>query len=58
MTNSSKKFEQGLVVKTRGMSDMDAIVKAVLEKQRGYLKTRFNNVQQLGEDTEAKLGAI
>ena len=40
------------------MSDMEAIAEAVLEKQRGYLETRFNKLQQMGEDTEAKLGAI
>ncbi|CAK6979638.1 hypothetical protein KUCAC02_008291 [Scomber scombrus] len=58
MTDSSKKFEPGLAVKTRGMSDMEAIAEAVLEKQRGYLETRFDKLQQMGEDTEAKLGAI
>lgn len=37
---------------------MEAIAEAVLEKQRGYLETRFDKLQQMGEDTEAKLGAI
>lgn len=36
---------------------MEAIAEAVLERQRGYLETRFDKLQQMGEDTEAKLGA-
>uniref|UniRef100_A0A672I783 L1 transposable element RRM domain-containing protein n=1 Tax=Salarias fasciatus TaxID=181472 RepID=A0A672I783_SALFA len=58
MAESSKKFETGLTVKTRGMSDMEAIAEAVLEKQRGYLEARFGKLQQVAEDTEAKLGVI
>lgn len=58
MTDSTKKFEQGFAVKTRGMSDMEVIAEAVLEKQCGYLETCFDKNQQMGEDTEAKLGAI
>lgn len=37
---------------------MEAIAEAVLEKQRGYLETRFDKLQRVAEDTEAKLGAI
>lgn len=40
------------------MSDMEAVVEAVLERQCGYLETRFDKLQQMGEDTHAKLGAI
>lgn len=58
MADSSKKYEPSLVVKTRGMSDMEAIAEAVLEKQRGYLETCFDKLQQMAEDTEVKLGAI
>lgn len=58
MADSSKKFEPGLAVKTRGMSDMEAITEAGLEKQLGYLETCFNKLQQTAEDTEAKLGVI
>ena len=58
MSDSSKKPEPGLAVKTRVMSDMEAIAEAVLERQRGYLETRFDKLQQMGEDTEAKLLTI
>lgn len=37
---------------------MEAIAEAVLEKQRAYLETRFDKLQQMAEDTEAKLGLI
>ena len=37
---------------------MEAIAEAVIEKQRGYLETRFDKLQQMAEGTEAKLGAI
>lgn len=37
---------------------METIAEAVLEKQRGYLETRFNKLQQMGEGTEEKLRAI
>lgn len=58
MTDSSRKSELGFAVKTRGMTNMETIVEAVLEKQRGYLETRFNKLQQMGEGTEEKLRAI
>lgn len=55
MANSSKKFELSLAVKTRGMSDMEAIAEAILEEQHAFLETRFNKLQQMAEDTEAKV---
>lgn len=58
MTDSSRKSELGFAVKTRGMTNMETIAEAVLEKQRGYLETRFNKLQQMGEGTEEKLRAI
>lgn len=58
MADSSKKFEPSLAVNTRGMSDMEAIAEAVLEKQCAFLETRFDKLQQMAEDTDAKLGSI
>lgn len=58
MTDSGKKFEPSLAVKTRGMSDMETIAEAVLEKQIAYLETRFDKLQQMAEDTEVKQGSI
>ena len=58
MSDSSKKSEPGPAVKTRGMSNMETRAEAVLERQRGYLEARFDKLQQMEEDTEAKLGAI
>lgn len=37
---------------------MEAIAESVLEKQRDYLESRFDQLQQMGKDTEGKLGAI
>lgn len=37
---------------------MEAIAEAVLGNQRAYLETRFDKLQQMAEDTEAKLGLI
>ena len=58
MTDSSKKFESGLTVKTQRMSDMESIAEAMLDKQHGYMETHFNKLQQMGEGMEEKLQAI
>ena len=37
---------------------MEALADTVLEKQRSYLDSRFDQLQQMGTETEGKLGAI
>lgn len=37
---------------------MEAIAESVLERQRDYLESRFDQLQQMGKDTERKLCAI
>lgn len=39
-------------------TDMEAIAESVLERQRDYLESRFDQLQQMGKDTERKLCAI
>ncbi|KAI4801192.1 hypothetical protein KUCAC02_000117 [Chaenocephalus aceratus] len=37
---------------------MEALADTVLEKQRGYLDSRFDQLQQMGRETEGKLTSI
>ncbi|KAK1904429.1 LINE-1 type transposase domain containing protein 1 [Dissostichus eleginoides] len=37
---------------------MEALADTVLEKQRGYLDSRFDQLQQMGRETEEKLTSI
>lgn len=58
MTDSSKK--QALPAKTAraARADAEAIANSILEKQRDYLETRFNQLEEMGKDTDGKLCAI
>ena len=37
---------------------MEALADTVLEKQRGYLESHFDQLQQMGKETEEKLTCI
>ncbi|KAI4801219.1 hypothetical protein KUCAC02_000143 [Chaenocephalus aceratus] len=58
MSKSSKKSPPKKGPETRGKSDMEALADTVLEKQRGYLDSRFDQLQQMGRETEGKLTSI
>lgn len=58
MSKSSKKSPPEKGPETRGKSDMEALADTVLVKQRGYLDSRFDQLQQMGRETEGKLTSI
>ncbi|KAK1893395.1 LINE-1 retrotransposable element ORF1 protein [Dissostichus eleginoides] len=58
MSKSSKKSPPKKGPETRGKSDMEALADTVLEKERGYLDSRFDQLQQMGRETEGKLTSI
>ncbi|KAI4830857.1 hypothetical protein KUCAC02_002461 [Chaenocephalus aceratus] len=58
MSKSSKKSPPEKGPETRGKSDMEALADTVLEKQRCYLDSRFDQLQQMRRETEGKLTSI
>ncbi|KAI4824556.1 hypothetical protein KUCAC02_013060 [Chaenocephalus aceratus] len=59
MSKSSKSRHLKKGPETRGKSDMEALLAdTVLEKLRGYLDSRFDQLQQMGRETEGKLTSI
>lgn len=58
MAESNKKSVSNTTKNKANRSDMEAIAESVLEKQRDYLESCFDQLQQMGKDTEGKLGAI
>lgn len=58
MVESNKKSMSNTSKNKVNRSDVEAIAESVLEKQHDYLESRFDQLQQMGKDTEGKLGAI
>lgn len=58
MTDSGKKPAPSAKAARAGRADVEAIANSVLEKQRDYLETRFNQLEEMGKDTDGKLCAI
>lgn len=57
MTESSKKTGPSAKSKAAA-AGRAADIEAILEQQRDYLDTRFNQLQEMGKDTEGKLDTI
>lgn len=58
MAESNKKSASNSSKSKANRSNMEAIAESVLERQRDYLESRFDQLQQMGKDTEGKLCAI
>lgn len=58
MAESNKKSASNASKNKGNRTDMEAIAESVLERQRDYLESRFDQLQQMGKDTEGKLCAI
>ncbi len=58
MADSNKKTASSSKPRAGSLADVEAIADSLLEKQRDYLEARFNQLEQMGKDTEGKLCAI
>lgn len=58
MADSSRRTASASKPARTNRPDAEAIAESVLEKQRGYLEARFNQLEEMGKGTEGKLCAI